>query len=203
MSLYAAKLILQPSAVLRLQLKDPYSIHKVVMDLYDLNRDFEQQHASTSSGVQWVDKGEHIYGREIQLLSLMPPRKLSFPDDIAFDWKTVPETYLQHRFYKFSIVANPCRMSGGKRIGLIAEPDIACWFEEKAKKGGFIVRSMEIFQNKYCKFYKGKSLISFAHAKISGHLEVTDQLLFEKTVEKGIGKGRAFGFGLLQLVAIK
>lgn len=203
MSLYAAKLILQPSAVLRLQLKDPYSIHKVVMDLYDLNRDFEQQHASTPSGVQWVDKGEHIYGREIQLLSLMPPKKLSFPEDVAFDWKAVPENYLQHRFYKFSIVANPCRMAGGKRIGLIAESDIAEWFSEKANKGGFIVRSMEIFQNKYCKFYKDKNLVSFAHTKISGHLEVTNQSLFEKTVEKGIGKGRAFGFGLLQLAVIQ
>ena len=115
----------------------------------------------------------------------------------------MPENYLQHRFYKFSIVANPCRMAGGKRIGLIAESDIAKWFSEKANKGGFIVRSMEIFQNKYCKFYKDKNLVSFAHTKISGHLEVTNQSLFEKTVEKGIGKGRAFGFGLLQLAVIQ
>lgn len=202
MSLYAAKLVLQPSAVIRLQLRDLYSIHRVVMDLFDASRTTEEQHASVSSGIQWVDRGEHVYGREIQILSVIPPRDLNFPNDVAFAWRAVPSGYLEHRFYRFSIIANPCRISQRRRIALLDESAIVEWFLDKAHKGGFAVQSMDVSQIKVCRFNKGKNPVSFAHAKITGVLEVTDPSVFQETVRKGIGKGRAFGFGLLQLVVM-
>ena len=203
MTLCAAKLVLQPSAVARLRLRDPYSIHRIVMDLYDIKRDFDERHASTPSGIQWVDNGEHIFGREILLLSAMAPREIRLPDDIAFAWKELPDDFFDHQIYKFSTVINPCRIVNGKRFGLIREPDVLAWFSDKSEKGGFAVRSAIVSQNGYCTFRKNDKTLSFARAKISGYLEVRDARLFSRTVERGIGKGRAFGFGLLQLAVVQ
>ena len=203
MNLYAAKLILQTTAQIRLKVYDSYAIHRIVMDLFDLNRSPEELYSHVSSGIQWVDKGEHIYGREIQLLSVYPPRAFEFPEDISFAWKKINDDFLEHDLYRFSILVNPCRMQDGKRVGITNESEICAWFNRHANISGFEVKKMEINHPKITKFKKGGRTISYLGVKLNGLLEVRNRNKFKNTFAKGIGKGRAFGYGLLQLSVIK
>jgi CRISPR system Cascade subunit CasE len=38
---------------------------------------------------------------------------------------------------------------------------------------------------------------------LTGELEIVDRSLFIKSFQQGIGRGRAFGFGLLQIAPLK
>jgi len=49
-------------------------------------------------------------------------------------------------------------------------------------------------------FHKGGGLVTLGKATLTGSLHVTDREAFIASVSNGIGKGRAFGCGLLQII---
>lgn len=203
MTFYAGKLILHPEALLRLKVRDAYSIHRLIMDLFPATRTVdEQKKGSVSNGVQWVDRGEHLYGREVLLMSDRKPRDLSFPSDVQFAWKAIPEEFFSFDRYRFSIVVNPVVVRDKKRYPLYSEASISEWFLSRAARRGFEVESLMVDKIKTVSFIKDKRQVLFASAHLSGLLTVTDRQLFMRSVALGIGKGRAFGFGFLQLSPI-
>ena len=78
--LYAGKIILKPAAVARLRIRDRYALHRMVLDLYPC-RETDGKEESVRD-VQWADRGEHLAGREVLLLSNRPPLAEDLPDDV-------------------------------------------------------------------------------------------------------------------------
>jgi len=49
-------------------------------------------------------------------------------------------------------------------------------------------------------FKKDGQTVTHGSATLKGELQVTDREQFNQSFRQGIGRGRAFGFGLLQIV---
>lgn len=202
MKLYAAKLILHPSAMRRLRITDTYGLHRTVMDLMDPVRTDSELNASVSSGVQWVDKGERLYGREIQLLLNREPREQKFPDDVLFAFREIPENFFQSKQYRFALTANTVVVSKGKRIPLKKDDQRIEWMNRKADFSGFRLDALNIDARDVDVFEKDGKQLFYAKTLFSGILTVLDSDIFWNVFSVGIGKGRAFGCGMLQLVRI-
>lgn len=206
MKLYAAKLILSPAAIRRLCVFDCYALHKIILDIFPDDRSPEMLQSHIPNGVQWVDKGEHIYGREIEILSIREPISSDFPDDVRFAFREIPSSYWNHTNYRFSCVANPviCKFDEAlkklKRVGLINDREISDWFTKKALHNGFKADVKLIDRKEKICFTKKNLCVTINGARLSGNLSVVDKERFMQCVAKGIGKERAFGYGLLQVI---
>ena len=206
--LYAGRLILQPTAVARLRVTDPYSIHRLMLDLVQLERPKEiSDKGSEPSGLQWVDRGEHLCGRVIDFLTMLSLKEEAsvLPEDVRLMYRSLPESFLDHENYRFQIVVNPVRSVLGRpgfRRALTNEADVREWFVRRMQAAGADVTISMVDQLKLDSFRKNKMLLKFAGARIFGKLHVEDRAKFEQIARTGIGKGRAFGYGFLQLAVM-
>ena len=179
-----------------LNLKDVYSIHRTVYSLFpqvqDETRDF-----------LFVDKGGDYNFRHILILSKRTP---VIPDIGTIESKQVPAGFLQYDNYAFEVKLNPTKRNKktGKTVAIRGSQNMLSWFVEKANKLGFKVtpESLAVSDIGTQSFKKDGSTCLHGKATFIGKLVITDRDLFKKTFENGIGRGKAFGFGLLQLIPL-
>lgn len=116
----------------------------------------------------------------------------------------------------FRLRANPTKRLGknatsnhGKRVGIYDEKKQLEWLSRKALSGGFRVLRVVIsrgerikdspFGNKDAGESQQRPSIELLSVQFDGLLEVVDPLQMCMTIEKGIGSGKGFGFGLLSI----
>ena len=200
MNAYAGRVYLSLEAQARLKITDPYSIHRVLLDMIDGERSPE---VGSSSGLLWVDRGQTLYGRRIDFLSQHPVPSVATASDVSLEVKPLPKGFLDHEMYRFQIFLNPCRCVQGKRVAVKGEENIGYWFIERAAKRGMQVSISSIDKVGRDVFHKKNQRVVCACARITGTLKVMDHVLFKKAFLGGIGKCRAFGYGFLQVSVIK
>jgi CRISPR system Cascade subunit CasE len=204
MTLYISALNLDARAHRRLNITDNYSLHRVVYSLFDDVRSEQQKQRSVASGIQWVDKGGDRRGRRILIMADRAPGE---PEAGELDTKILSETFLTHPYYRFSICLNPTRRNKhtGKQIPVIGREAICAWFCQRAAGWGFDVQpgqvQTESINVQQMKIAAGK-IITLHQATLSGRLTVTHPEIFKNSFMHGIGRGRAFGCGLLQIVPL-
>jgi CRISPR system Cascade subunit CasE len=76
---------------------------------------------------------------------------------------------------------------------------------ERCEKNGFCVGEDDFLVTKssWQRFYKGKERrkqVSILAVTYEGILKVTDEELFRKALINGLGRGKAFGMGMLTVV---
>lgn len=134
---------------------------------------------------------------------------LAAPPDV----KTFEPRFLKDQYLRFRLTANPTRRlsknsldakgeSIGKRVPV--PPDqLIDWLARRAESTGFSIdRDAMILQPGYIyvnKNGKGQRLCSVI---FEGLLRVTDADAFRQTLIRGIGSGKAFGFGLLSVAPV-
>ncbi|MGL5038879.1 MAG: type I-E CRISPR-associated protein Cas6/Cse3/CasE [Aeromonas sp.] len=205
MTLYASVLRLDRAAVKALRVTDLYSLHRVVYALFDDVRSEAQKQASESSGIQWVDKGgNHLY-RQILLLSDRPPQAGEYGE---VETRLLPDDFLSHRHYRFTVTLSPTRRDNQSRQlkPVKGREAMTSWFIERASQNwGFAVDPSHLqVEGVQVAQFKGKAerAITLQQATLSGYLTVTDPERFALSVASGLGRGRAFGCGLLQVVPL-
>jgi CRISPR system Cascade subunit CasE len=107
----------------------------------------------------------------------------------------------------FRLRANPTvkrRFDNGdhKRVGIYDEQEQVEWLTRKGERGGFrLVSARTSRQDDVLGRTRRKSRppMKFAAVQFDGLLEVVDPKQLYQTVRRGIGSGKAFGFGLLSL----
>ena len=123
----------------------------------------------------------------------------------------------------FRLRANPTRKIGtvsgpngehrnGRRVPLFGEAVQLDWLERKAMLGGFSLARVEVgspvpdirdIQDPRVTGRKGArgqgSRLTFNPVTFEGRLQITDAGLFRETLHRGIGPGKAYGFGLLSI----
>ncbi|MHA1797635.1 MAG: type I-E CRISPR-associated protein Cas6/Cse3/CasE [Candidatus Helarchaeota archaeon] len=132
--------------------------------------------------------------------------------------------------YRFKLKANPTKKmkkkDSGKstRVPLKFEKEQIEWLVRKGKMSGFklalvkivkdshiydlaIVSEIEsyakpIFNRNYKKNLNLTHKMTFYSVIYEGHLIITDPDLFKDTIKKGIGPGKAFGFGLMSIAPL-
>lgn len=180
-----------------LGIKDAYSIHKTVYSLFPKEDD-------KSRSFLYCDKGGDFNKRQILLLSKTMPEK---PEIGEVDSKEIPNAFLQEDYYAFEVLINPVKRDSKtkKIIPIIGKDNLYEWFLQKSATFGFsvlpdtlIIQDTDVMQFEKEK-QKEKQKVVFGKALFKGKLNVTDRQLFIKSFEQGLGKGKAFGFGLLQI----
>lgn len=200
----ASMLVLTSADAIALKITDTYSIHRIVYDLFDDIRSKAEKCASVPSGILYVDKGGEYGGREILVLSNRVPNKPSYG---TLKSQSIPETLLTHGRYRFEVMLNPTRRDSktGKTIGVHGYEAIVQWFIDKAPTSwGFAANSdsLRVEDMHVKKFNKSQGQVTMASATLIGELEVIDLDKFISSFRNGIGRGRAFGFGLLQIIPL-
>lgn len=208
MNLTASVLHLDRAAIQALRITDPYSLHRVVYGLYPDVRDDAAKTASQSSGILWADQGGDIRGRKILLLADRSPAEQAEGGHGQVQSKPIADGFLHHQRYRFKVIVNPTRRdsASGKLMPVKGREAIAAWFAERGPASwGFAVSSehLQVERSEVLQFKdKAERQVTLAQAHISGQLQVTDRTQFQNSFAKGIGRGRSFGCGLLQIVPL-
>lgn len=202
--LIASVLHLDRQAIKQLRITDPYSIHRVVYSLFDDVRDETGKNTSQPSGILYAD-GKDFNGWRILLLSDRSPHQ---PPYGQLDSKPVPEDFLAHAHYRFKTIVNPTQRDrhSGKLKPIRGREAVARWFIDRAPQNWGFELSEPHFQVDRIDVLqftdKGKRDITLAQAHLHGQLTVIDADRFQTSFRRGIGRGRAFGCGLLQIAPI-
>jgi CRISPR system Cascade subunit CasE len=183
--------------IAELRVRDDYSIHRIVYDL------FPESGASSdgSRDFLYADKGGDTFGRLILILSRRPPRE---PRAGSVESREVPETFLQHDRYAFEVVLNPSRRDSksSKTVAIRSMDELRAWFLGKSAGWGFAPQPERLAVSRIgvqSFEHKDEGRVIHGSATYSGILAVGDRHRFRESFECGIGRCRGFGFGLLQL----
>lgn len=202
---YASVLRLSRSDIKTLKITDAYSLHKQVYGLFDDIRSDADKANSESSGILWTDKGGDFQTRQILMLTTRKPHQT--PQFGEVESREIKHSFLEHQKYGFEITLNPSKRSKqtGKIEAIRKREDIALWAIERAQKNwGFEIHPehLQVQINPVLQFVKGGKTITHSSAHLKGELKVTDRVQFTQSFLQGIGRGKAFGFGLLQIVPL-
>ena len=200
----AGVLKLSRKDVLALRVKDAYSLHRIIYGLFDATLGEAEKKLDAGSGFLFADKGGTSACRQILFLSDRAPR---IPEFGELCIKKIPDSFLLHDDYTFEVVVNPVYKASKteKRLPVKGREAISEWFVKRAESSwGFSVAAegLEVKQVRVQQFEKKGCRVTLQQALIKGRLHVTDREKFRSSFERGIGKGRAFGCGLLQIVPI-
>ena len=208
MNMIASVLHLDRRAVKALRITDAYSLHRVVYSLYDDVRDVEQKQTSTASGILYADQGGDVRGRKILMLSNREPMVAVDGEYGEVLSKPIPDDFLEHDQYRFKVIVNPTRRDSASRklVAVKGREEVARWFVERSTNSwGFEAPSqhlqvdkIEVLQFKD----KQKRNVTIGQAHVQGLLRVTDKAQFANSFTHGIGRARAYGCGLLQIVPV-
>jgi len=200
----ASMLSLNFEDIRALGIRDGYSLHRVVYDLFDDIRTKDQKKASVSSGILYADKGGDRSGKKILILSNRQPNN---PKHGQLHSKPIPGSFLEHDTYNFEVIFNPTKRDKFTRklIPVIGREALIQWFLDKTLKSyGFEIkkRSLQIKDITVNSFDKKGERVTQGSVTFLGTLIVSNREKFICSFRQGIGRGRAFGFGLLQIVPI-
>jgi CRISPR system Cascade subunit CasE len=208
MNMVASVLNLDRQSVKVLRITDAYSLHRVVYSLYQDVRDAQQKQGSMASGILFADQGGDIRGRKILMLANRKPMSAVGGQHGEVVTKSIPNNFLEHDQYRFKVIVNPtCRNSASRKLVAVrGRDDIAQWFTERARKSwGFVVslRHLQVEKIDVLRFKdKRQRNITICQAHVQGLLRVTDREQFSNSFTQGIGRARAYGCGLLQIVPV-
>jgi CRISPR system Cascade subunit CasE len=215
MSLYLTEIQLDYEAAVKAGLRDNYAWHRKIWMCFpgrpDAARDFLTR----------LDPKDGHY-RLLMLSATLPERPPWCPTD-AWRAKEVPDAFLAHPAYRFSLVANPTqklvvrnesgeRKKNGRRVPIVhrddrrdetgkLQPGLISWLKRKAEVHGFTFdpdRTRTIPRSRQY-FVKDSKLGLHTGVEFEGSLSVTDADKFREAFFRGIGSGKAFGFGMLVL----
>ncbi len=189
---YLTKLFLDAAALRKGNIRDDYSIHRLVYSLFPLEQE--------RSRFLYADKGSVRGGRLLLVLSEKEP---NVPEYVTSATTIISENFFCFSDYRFEIDLNPVKKEkeSGKRRAVTGQLDLLNWFIAHSEKWGFQAdaRSLEVSIKPVRQFSKDGTVCTFNHAFFRGSLHVTDQEKFRESFLAGLGHGKAFGFGLLQL----
>ena len=198
---YLSLLTLSPIDLAWNRVTDPYSLHRIICGLFGLGG--VEKKGSAPSGIQWRFAEGHRDQTRVLILSKVPPSTPMFGN---LETKELPDGFLDSRYYRFYVRVNP---SIFHHVSRNVEPvrgdeNIIQWFADRAPRWGFSVDpgAVEVTSKKVVTFRKDNRKVTLSQADLRGTLEVTDKDIFSESFANGIGRGRAFGCGLLQIIPV-
>lgn len=208
MTLIASVLNLDRRAVKALRITDAYSLHRVVYSLYEDVRDDQQKQTSTASGILYADQGGDIRGRKILMLANREPMGTVEGQYGQVHSKPIPDDFLVYDQYRFKVIVNPTRRDSASRklLAVRGREAITQWFAERAPTSwGFEVapQTLQVDKIDVLQFKdKQQRQVTIGQAHVQGLLRITDKAQFANSFTQGIGRARAYGCGLLQIVPV-
>ena len=164
-------------------------------------------------------------GFRLLILSAQLPVRPPWCPEANWQSKTIPDSFLGHPRYEFSLVANPARkvrsnakgelLNNSRRVAIIhredrevdgkEQPGLLSWLIRQGGQHGFhLPQPNQVLTIPRPRRYFMKRNQPGLHAatEFQGLLEVTDPAAFHHAFTAGIGSARAFGFGMLCLAVL-
>lgn len=206
MNMFASVLCLDRASVKVLRITDAYSLHRVVYSLYEDVRDASQKQKSLPSGILYADKGGDVRGRKILMLANRKPRDSVDGQHGEVSTKPIPDNFLEYEHYLFKVIVNPTRRENVSRklVAVRGRDAVFKWFADRAPNSWGFQVSMDHLQVDRIDVLQFKDKqqrqITISQAHVSGVLRITEKNQFNQSFRQGIGRGRTYGCGLLQIV---
>ena len=193
----------------------PHNISKAHGFIYSLFGDLK------NTRLLWSDESERLrntqrseFSKQFLILSpsipLIPSSKAAW---CHIDSLSIDEHFLSHPTYAFSLkacctrnVSNQHKQDGAKtdrrKVAITDPKELTLWLTRQFNKGGCTLISHELM---------GRTALSFRHTTeqadnitlncctFRGVFSVEDRLAFISLFKGGIGRGKAYGLGLLQI----
>lgn len=138
-------------------------------------------------------------GHRVLMLSTVAPNPLPWG---VWNTKPIPETFLNRRRYYFQLRTNPVRRHEREARPVLDPAEIESWIAERLGKSGMDLLAADVSPPRAQRFKRqnGRSTeMIFNMVEATGVVEIADRELFISQWPRGIGRGRAFGFGLMLL----
>lgn len=115
--------------------------------------------------------------------------------------------------WQFRLRANPVRGSGREREGERSRGRLynhvtldqqKAWLAARAEVHGFAVEAdaFDVVHSQWYKFRKGGGEVSLIAVTFEGRLTISDPALFRQALTSGIGRGKAYGCGLMTIARV-
>lgn len=207
--MYLSLLKLNPSSrKVRVEAYRPYELHRSIMHAFpDKNNggpgrvlfrlDIDQKTGNMSVLVQSEKKPDWTSLDNSGNFLLQPSQSKIFEPSISAG-----------QVLYFRLRANPTVKRNDKRLGILTEEEQIKWLQRKGEDSGFVVVSLSVVpegiaHDKTTDSSANQHDLSLLSVRFEGVLKVTDAQIFRKTVEKGIGSAKGFGFGLLSVASVR
>lgn len=192
--MYISLFKITPDEVKAVNLGDRYRVHQFLFQkyfAYSMQREFLFK-------IKTFDKKD---GLSVFVTSKDAPT----PGSHLVKATQVPEAYLAYKKYKVHMHVNPTVKSKGKLHGITDHKLIEEWFTRKGVEGGFAVTpGTFVIQSAHnTKFFKAGVPCTLVNVTITALIDILDTVKFTSTMEAGIGRGRAFGFGLIEASPVR
>ncbi len=95
--------------------------------------------------------------------------------------------------------------SRGKVVAHVTPDQQKEWLLDRSEELGFLLKTdqFDVVSTFWKKFKKsGQNQVTLKFATFEGILEIKDAEIFRKTLLQGIGRGKAYGCGLLTIVKV-
>ena len=229
--MYLSRLILNPlCAQVRAELARPYEMHRTLLRAFPQSVVHKERDDDSGAGVLFrVDEQPRDNRIVVLVQSQVAPTweylnnerdarghtyLLCPPETKAFD----PLIRLAvGQMLAFRLRANPTKRLGKragddhhKRVGLLKEEEQLKWLQRKADAGGFRILRAMVSRDEHIEDKtesprgneKAQRHLEFVSVQFDGVLQVVSADDLGKTIVRGIGSGKGFGFGLLSLAPV-
>jgi len=185
----ASILILDTKAIQHYKVYDDYAVHRVVYDLFP---------ATARKFLYYRYPKPEESGIKVLIISEDQPL---VPQYGSIESKLIQTSFLEYQKYAFKVRLNPVVREQDKAHSIRGYEELASWFSLKQKQWGFSADPMRLELSSIGVVQiKGKQgPMTFNECTFSGVLEVVDRSRFIKSFHDGLGRGKGFGFGLLQV----
>lgn len=215
------------SREVRRDLADPYQMHATLCRAFS-----SVEEKCPAGAFLWRLEPESGFDGSARVLvqtSLQPswdrllPRWLSHPPEPPVDLasRLALDNLSPGQRFRFRLRANPSTSIAGKRVGLLNQEQQQTWLQRKGiEQHGFRIPQIQTFdpfaaadalpvpqvvisqeQMIRARQHDGNGIQVFS-VRFDGLLEVTDPVLFKKSLTSGIGHAKALGLGLLSVVPV-
>lgn len=209
--MFLSRLILNPlSRRVQKELAEPYELHRTLM------RAFSEDLQPGDERVLFRVDVQRRTGVPVVLVQSMTEPDWSFlAEDPGYLMPTTPEVQnpaskpfqprlVRGQLLRFRLRANPTFRRAGKRLAWLREEDQIHWLDRKADQSGFRIISITVVPEGFQKATRSENKQQMRHyaVRFDGILQVTDPEAFLQALRRGIGSGKAFGFGLLSIAPV-
>ena len=185
-----------------LGVKDDYSLHRVVYDLFQDTKSLDRKIGDSDRPFLYFEKARECGQIKIFILSDRVPIPPKYGRILS---KEISSEFMSFQNYNFEVLINPsyrCNKTS-KIICLRDEEKILKWFSGKSLDSwGFSIKNLAIKKKIIKRFTKKGDTVTIGGSLLFGEFTVVDRSRFLHSFKNGLGRGKAWGFGLLQLIPI-
>lgn len=119
---------------------------------------------------------------------------------VTKDYSPVLQSVSEGAVYRMQVDANITKSVQGKRVPLFREEDIEQWFNRQGENHGFkLVSTLSVIPKIPVIVRKDGYKVTLEHHLLDCKINVTDGEKFKQLIKSGLGRGKAYGLGMITL----